>query len=264
MKQTTVTTFEDRPALSWDRRVLISFNWRAILAGTILSIVFYVLLLSLGAGLAAVSLDTNDMQAADYGSIGIATGIWVFVAAAIALFVASFMAEKGSEVRTRRMGASQGAVIAAIFFLVVLVQAGSLLGSAGRFVSGVMTGTVGAVSQAASIPGVRDSIERSMNGLQLKSPPEEVAKNLGMRLIQRDVDGAVAYLGRETGLPANQLREKIGAAQTEINVTLDKIRKQAASTLATAGFSLFGLILVGLLSGIFGGYVAGRDEILES
>jgi hypothetical protein len=265
MKETMVAT-EYESGMSWPSGSLSLFSWRSILAGAALSLIFYILFLALGAGIAALNIDSRAVS--DRSDVWeVATGIWIFAASGLALFLGTFFATRCTESRTSGVGALQGGVITSIFYLLVLLEAGSLLGGAGRFVSSLVSGTGSAVSsgvvEASMSPAVHETVEHAIEGLHLKDSTEDVVKTVGVRLFRGDVDGATTYLARQTGRSPDEVRDQVKDLESQVTAAVDRLRRQTAATVSAAGFSLFGLILVGLLSAMVGGALAGHRRSVE-
>jgi hypothetical protein len=235
-------------------------SWRSILAGTLLSLLFYVVLLALGVGLLGVSVD-NNLAAP---SLGIASGIWVIVANAVALFGGAYIATRSTAFSSRAVGMWQATVMSALFFAFVLFQMTSWMGTAGRFVGGKAGGAADVTRGASDLlssPQVQDLMDATFDGLQLKSPPEVVARGVATRLAQGDTDSAENYLARQAGISPEQVHSKIQIVQTQLQAFMNQTREAASATLATAGFALFVVMIIGLISAMVGGYVGARENL---
>lgn len=103
--------------------------WRSVLGGVLVSVLTYMMLSALGAGIGGLTA-SHIIEKGENGS-GLLTGagLWIGGSAVIALFVGSYFATRFSEVTHKQIGACQAIVIAAIFFYLLVNVAGFSLGS---------------------------------------------------------------------------------------------------------------------------------------
>ncbi len=237
-------------------------SWRSIIAGAVLSMLFYILLIAAGVGVGGISMQDGVANAHD---AGIGAGIWIILATALALFGGSYIATRTTSYISRSIGMWQSAVISAVFFIAALMQVGSLLGTAGRTLSDVAglagSGAAQIASDAANSPAVQDILETAVDQLNLRSSPDAVVKGVGVRLLQGDGTAARDYLARQAGITPAEAQIRIDTARQQATAVLMKARETAGQAVAATGWMLFITMLVGLLSAMGGGYVATIENV---
>lgn len=238
-------------------------KWRAIFAGAFVSIMTYLILMSLGLAIGGGNLQ-GVIQGEDTAqALGIGAGVWLVASIVISLFIGAFAAGRVSGLITNRVGRTQGVVISALFFGLLLSQVGSAIGSLGRGIGA----TVGAVGTAAGDlsknPQVQDLADDVIGDLNLRSSPEVVVSGLTRRLVRGDTDGAANYLSRQAGITREEADARLQTLKTDIQQTANDAGQAAARGMRTAGYTLFGSLLLGMLAAILGGG-AGAAASLRS
>jgi hypothetical protein len=233
-------------------------SWRAILAGAAISLLTYVVFLSLGLAVAGGSL-RDVIQGTDSGQgFGIGTGIWLIFPVLVSLFVGSYAAARVSGLVPIRVGRIQGVVIASLFFGFILMQVGAAVGMLGRGVGSVVGAAGDQAANIAQDPRVQDQLEQALGGLNLRSPPGEVARGLALRLIRGDTNGARNYLAREAGIPPAEAEQRIGRIQADVQRAAVDASMQATRVMQAAGWTLFGALVLGSLFAMLGGGLGAR------
>ncbi len=227
--------------------------WKSVSAGVLISVMSYMILSALGAGLvgsAAQSVIENEQS----GS-ALATGsvLWLGLSAVVSLFLGSYFAVRMAKSVTNKIGAAHGFVVASIFFILLMIQAGSAVSSLsrgfGRLAAGLGRGSASVVTS----PFVQDAINRALGTSTLKSSPQTVAEGLADRLLMGDVDSAKAYYSYQTGLSGAEVDTKIAQLKTEFESSAKMVGEKVANAVSDTGWSLFVVFIVGLLSALIGG-----------
>ena len=235
--------------------------WKSVLSGVLISIMSYMILTALGAGVlgaAARSAIENESGATFLAS---STGLWLGISIVISLFMGSYFAVRMSQSFTNKMGAAHGFVVASIFFVLAIMAAGSAVGS---LLSGFGNVASNASEQAMSLannPMVQDSLNRAIGTANLKAPPQTVAEGLAVRLAQGDTESAKAYFAYQTGLSTAEVNTRIAQLQTEFKDGAKRVGDKAALAVASTGWGLFVTFIIGLLGALFGGRVAAHANV---
>lgn len=240
-------------------------SWRSIIAG--LLVAFFVMAGLLGLGFAIGGISMNE----DTTLSGVSTfsSIWFGVSALVSLFVGSFFATRVSKFQNGFIGSAQGLIIASLFLGFFVYQAGSLVGSVGSVgsVAGSMIGGTArvagqGVSQATQNPQVRETFNRvlrnTIGDLNIQSNVEEVAINVGNRLLRGDEEAAVDYLAMETGISREEAQQRLEGLQIQAEEAVGDAKNIAGDALKATGWTLFLLVIFGAVSAIGGGILASR------
>lgn len=234
-------------------------SWRSILAGLIFSVICYVALTALGVALMGASVDDLIGQTRDDASgLAMGTGAWIIISALLSLTVGGYFAARISNLVTGKIGGAQGIVIASLFFSLLLYGAGTAFGLMGRSMGGAVRSMSGTAGGLFSNQVVQDTIEQSFEGLNLKSPPEVVAKGVAARLLRNDADGAKSYLAFQSGVPVTEVDARITAMGTEMQAGLERAAAATAKGMQAAGWTVFLTLFLGVISCVFGGLLGAR------
>lgn len=232
--------------------------WKSTLAGLAIAIVVFL-------GVTALSLAFGGIGLSD-GSSAKAAGTF----AAGSMIVATFLAAlSGGYVTTRlgrtevdMLGTVQGLVVGAVFLIVVLFQVTSVVGSIGKLAGqtiGTAAAAVGTAAGAASENSVvQDVVQDMLGDLNLKSDPSVVAKGVASRLVRGDEAAAKQYLAYQAGIPASEVDKRIAAAKTKMDEAAKQIRETAAKIMKDTGWSLFVVIVLGMIAAGLGGLLAAK------
>ena len=103
--------------------------WRSVFAGIFVTLLAYLILTALGAGIggfhAARIIDHNQ----DGSGLFTGAAVWLGLTSVVSLFLGSYFATRISMTPNRKIGGAHGVVIAAIFFAYLMYGAGNMLGS---------------------------------------------------------------------------------------------------------------------------------------
>lgn len=259
------TTNQTLPqATSWETELtryhpLVS--WRSIVAGFLVSLFTFALMLSLGLAFGGIGLaDGVTRQGAT-----VFTGLWLLFSSLVALFAGSYFAARISKTHTGRIGSAQGLVIAALFFGLLLYQMAMAIGWAGQTAittaRGVGQAAVTGAQRATEIPAVNAAIEGAIGDLNLKSDPQTVATGLASRLIRGDVDSAKTYLAYQAGISQEEADRRIAALRERVDQAVIQAREAAAKGLQAAGWTIFLTLLIGGAAAISGGALGSLANV---
>jgi len=228
-------------------------SWRAIFAGTFVSLLVYFALLSLGLAVGSGSLQNAAQGTGSAGGIGIGAGIWTAASIFISIFAGSFAAGRVGGDLPIRVGRIQGLVIAALFFTFVLSQLGTAIGLLGKGIGSTVSAVGGAAGEISQNTDVQDLMDQALGNLNLKSPPDVVAKGVASRLVQGNGNAAKNYLASQAGITPAQADAPIQALKPQMEQTLRRAGVETAKVVKTVGWVLFFSILLGALGGSSGG-----------
>ncbi|MEW6055301.1 MAG: hypothetical protein AB1540_01695 [Bdellovibrionota bacterium] len=238
-----------------------SINWRAIFAGTFVSLLVYSTLMALGVAIAGATL-VGVINAEEGGTaLSIGSGVWLIVSALVSLFVGSYLAGRVGGLIHTRIGTVQGLVISSLFFAFLLSQVGAGIGGLGRGVGSTIGALGGAAGDLSKNPQVQDTIERSLGDLNLKSPPDQVIQGVATRLLRGDETGARDYLARQAGLSPTEAQQRIDTFKNDFQNTAKDVGATAARVVSVAGWTLFGSLLLGSLFAALGGGAGARRNL---
>ena len=109
--------------------------WRSILTGLLAALLGYFIFSALGAGVAGFRVAHIIARGEDGSGLMTGAGVWLGVSSVVSLFLGSYFANRVSGTGNNKVGASQGVVIAALFFAWLLHGAGNSLGSLAQLTS---------------------------------------------------------------------------------------------------------------------------------
>ncbi len=227
--------------------------WKSVFSGVLISIMSYLVLTSLGAGIGG--LTASHLISNEESGSGLATGagLWLGLTATISLFMGSYFALRVSNFKTNKVGAAHGFVIASIFFSLLMWGATSTIGSVTTGI-GKIAGTLSSgAANLASSPMVEDTIQKSFVGSSLKSDPKTVAQGIALRLLQGDTDSAKNYYAYQTDRTPAEADAKFAQMKAEFDQKIKVASEATANAVADAGWSLFVTFLVGLIAAVIGG-----------
>lgn len=244
----TTTSLEPE---SLNHHALISF--RAIVAGLLIAMFSMLGLVGLGLALGGINMNADTSAQ----SVGIFSGSWFIGSTFISLFAGSYFAARVSKFRTGRIGSAQGIVIAALFLGFFLYQAGSAIGSLGSAAGTLINKSGSAIATGAQNETVTNTVsqfaEDAMGGLNLQSPPQEVAKGVAGRIIRGDTEGAKNYLAIQAGISPAEADARIAQMKGKADQYVADAKEATGTALKNAGWSLFFLVALGALASTLGG-----------
>lgn len=234
-----------------DHKNLLS--WKAAAGGLLVALMTFIILTSLGAGLAGFTAESLIRR--ENGGLGLLTGAGLFmgISILISLFCGSYFALRISRFFTAKIGSAHGMVIASAFFLLMLFGLGNAIGGMASGFGSLARAAGDGAGGIAGNPIVQDSINQAIGTAQLKSDPSAVAQGLTARLLQGDTQSAKNYLAYQTGMPSGEIEVKIAQLKTQFDIAVRNAGVQTARAVGNTGVTFFILFLIGILSATFGG-----------
>lgn len=228
-------------------------SWPATFAGLAVSLVSFILFLSIAVALGGIALDRET----SVGDAGGFAGIAVVIASLLAAFVGAYFATRCARFFSQAQGAAQGFLVGAVLTSFLVIQVFTLAGSLGAAAAktlGAGAAVMGAgAAAAAESPMVRDVIEDQMAGMNLKSQPGVVIQGVASRLLRGQQDSAKNYLADQAGLTPEQADEQIIILQGQIDAAAAQARQAASAALRATGWSLTLVVLLSLIGSVLGG-----------
>lgn len=248
-------SFETNEDLSKQRHFIC---WKSLFAGFLVSLLSYIVLTSLGAGVGGMM--ASNLISHDESGAGLATGtgVWLGLSAAVSLFIGGFFSLRLARFVTPRVGASHGLILASVFFVLMVWGLGSGLSSVANGLGKTVLAASSGVSNIANNPAVQDVLQRSLGNSQLKSTPKEVVEGLAVRLLQGRPDSAKTYLAFQTNLSESEIELRMAMLQAEFELNAKAAADATANGIAAAGWSLFLTFLVGIAAAIVGSVTAAK------
>lgn len=248
-------------AIALSENIRTSVRWGAIFAGTLVALLVYATLISLGMAFGGDSLQSVVRGEASAQSLGIGAGIWLVASVLLSLFAGGFVSGRVAGQVATRVGRIQGMVVSGLFFALMFSSAGSMIGSLGNGL-GSVAGTVGGVAtDAAQTPEAQELIDDAIGDLNLKSPPEVVAKGVASRLIRGNDDAALNYLARQAGITRAEAQQRIETVKAQFDQVVTQAGDTAARAVEIAGWTLFGALFLGTLFSMVGGGVGAQMNL---
>lgn len=238
-----------------------TINWKAIFAGSFVSLLIYMALLSLGLVIGSSSLENAALGTGSAQGLGVGTGIWMIASIILSIFVGSFSSSRVGGSVPIRIGRVQGLVVAALFFVFVLSQIGSAVGLLGKGIGATVASVASVTGDLSKNPQVQDLIDQALGNLNLKSPPETVAQGIASRLVQGNPEGAKNYLARQAGITPQQADAQIQELKPKVENALRKSGATAANVVKAVGWALFLSILLGSIAGSIGGSIGAAMNL---
>jgi hypothetical protein len=251
-----------------------AMSWRSTIAGLLVSLIVFATLLSLGIALGGISL----ADGASLKNSGIMGGLWLLFSVLLSLFAGSYFSARVSNFTAPWVGMAQGAVLAALFIGVVLWQffsaaswmtqsAATLMGNAASV--GAQYGAPAAESAVSSLNiNVNNLIEDNLDGVQFKGDPSTVMAGVASRIINGNPGGAKRYLVQNSNLTTQEVNQRIDQLQTQVTKALDDARVATANALKVTGWSLFAMMVLGLLvsisAGVMGALANSEEPAVQS
>jgi hypothetical protein len=247
-------------SLSTAEHIEHTICWKSAFAGLFVGALTFVgvsaLFLALGgSGLSDGTSGTNA---------GIFTGISFLLAIIVSTLVGSYFAVRLHRHNNKKNAYTQSLLVSSLIILVVLFELAmgvSMLGKAAGTAVGATLTAVGASTIAAGQnPMVQDLVEDSLGELSLKSSPEVVLRGVTSRLINGNEEGAKNYLAAQAGLTPTQADQRIASAKNRIDSATTAVREATATAMKATGWSVFLMIVLGVLSSLLGGFLALKSN----
>ncbi|WP_279482588.1 PhnA-like protein [Aureimonas sp. SK2] len=271
-------------------------SWGAIVAGTILALVFQVMLALLGLGIGLATLDpqnSGDNPAlSTFTSVG---GIWAVLTVLIATFLGAFAAARFAGSVNKRDAALHGittwatATLVAVYLLTSGASAlvtstfgalGSTVSSLGSAVQAVVPNSLDALppelqnqarqllargeDQAQQAAGeVQDQAQQAANearqatGQQdLGSAVSQIFQGLGQDATPQQRSAAVQLIASQANISQAEAEQRLNQFQQQYDQAVEQARQAAGQAADAASGAAFGAF-VGLLLGLIAGAVGG-------
>src|SRR5947199_275195 len=100
----------------------LSLHWSAIFAGVFVALLTYFALMSLGLAFGAAAVRDAVQNDETFNGVAIGAGVCTVASVLISLFVGSYASGRASGIIATRIGYTQGAVITALFFAVMVSE----------------------------------------------------------------------------------------------------------------------------------------------
>lgn len=242
-------------------RESLSVHWRAVFAGVFIAMLVYFTLASLGMAFGAGQVQDVLRGQDSARALGTGVGIWMIVTVLISLAVGSYASARVSGIIATRIGYTQGAVIAAIFFTLMLTQAGMALGAVGSGLGALKDALGGAVSTTTGNSQMSNILEDAMGDLDLRSPPETVAAGVLSRLMRGDQNAAIGYLANQAGITQDDAEARFQTLNAQIRNASAQLAQRTADAARAVGWVAFGMMLVGSLFAMLGGGLGAQLNI---
>ena len=248
-------------AIALSENIHTSVRWGAIFAGTLIALLVYATLISLGMAFGGDSLQSVVRGEASAQSLGIGAGIWLVASVLLSLFAGGFVSGRVAGQVAMRVGRIQGMVVSGLFFALMFSGAGSAIGSIGNGLGSVASTVGGAAGNVAQTPEAQELIDDAIGDLNLKSSPEVVAKGVASRLIRGNDDAALNYLSRQAGITRAEAQQRIETVKAQFDQVVAQAGDTAARAVEIAGWTLFGALFLGTLFSMVGGGVGAQMNL---
>lgn len=233
--------------------------WKSTAGGVLIAIMAFMTLSSLGAAIAGHTAESMINREQGGSALASGAGLWLGLSAVISLFCGSYFALRISRFKTNKIGAAHGFVVASIFFILLFIGAGNVIGGLAQGFGSLAKGAGSTASQLSSSPAVQDTLNRVIgSSTQLKSPPSEVAQGLAVRLLQGDTESAKNYYAYQSGLPQAEVDQKVAQLKADFDAALKTAGEKAANAVGDTGLSMFVVFLAGLIGAVVGGRVGAH------
>ena len=232
--------------------------WKSTLAGLAMSLVVFLGLMALSLAFGGIGLsDGSSAKAAGTFAVGS-----VLVATILAAFAGGYLAARLGRTEVDTLGTTQGLIVGAVFLIFVAFQVTSVVGAIGKVAGQTVGAAAVAMGSAANAAGenpvVQDIIQDNLGDLKLKSDPATVSKGVASRLLRGDEEAAKNYLAYQAGVPVSEVDQRISTAKAKIDEAAVKLRENTASVMKATGWSLFVMLVLGMISSGLGGLAAAK------
>lgn len=259
-------------------------NWGALIAGTVLTLGLWMLLMVLGValGLTAIKPGEQSIQGES-----IFTGVWALVAPLVALFIGAWATARLARTHARWSGLLHGAVVWALATLFGFWVLTNTIGAAvsgianvgGQAISATVQGAGGVSLQQLGID-TNDLLGPVNERLRAEGKPEVTAAQLeaaskdalgtAVREGRFDRQLLVTSLAQNTNLSQQDAQEVASRLETRWNEmrgeaggVLQNAQRQALAAADATGKAMwwvFGMMFLGLISAILGGLTGTTHE----
>jgi len=245
------------PTLSIDQsaRESLSLHWSGIFAGLFVALLTYFALMSLGLAFGASAIKDSFQTDESFPGLAVGAGVWAVASVLIALFIGSYCSGRASGIIATRIGYTQGAVITALFFGLLVSQIGASVGIFTRTLTNISSSAMGAATTGAMrSPRLAAVVEDGLgNNLNLKIPAGVFVTGLSQRLMRGDTESAKSYLAAQTGISRTEAQQKIDAMNAKFKTTLADIGQKSSVAASRLGWAAFVTIVLGAVASMLGG-----------
>ncbi len=270
-------------------------SWGAIVAGTILALVFQVMLALLGLGIGLATIDPQNGDTPALSTFGSASGIWAIATVLIATFLGAFAASRFAGSASKRDAALHGvttwatATLVAVYLLTSGASAlvtsafgalGSTVSSLGSAVQAVVPNSIDALppqlqeqarqllargeNQAQQAAGqaqdqaqqAADQARQATGQQDLGNAVTEIFKGLGQDATPQQRSAAVQVISSQAGISQAEAEQRLNQFQQQYDQAVEQARQAAGEAAKAASGAAFGAF-VGLLLGLIAGAVGG-------
>jgi hypothetical protein len=235
--------------------------WKSVFAGILICIMAYMLLATLGAGVLGSFAQSSIETQKNGSALATASGLWLGLSAVISLFVGSYFTVRISKTLTNKIAAVHGFIVASSFFIVLMILAGTTIGSLSRGFGHLVEGLGKGIANVSANPRVQDTINQALGKNNLKSDSKIVAEDLAVRLLQGDYESVKSYYAYQTGLTDQEVNAKINQLKLNYDQAVKDVEEKVAVAVTDTGWSLFVTFFVGLLAALIGGRTGAHANI---
>lgn len=230
-------------------------SWRGIFTGTLISLLIYLIMMAIVIPIGGSTLQSVLGGTGGGRAFGIGSAIWMVLSVLVSLFVGGYLAARVSGPTPMLMGGTEGLVIAALFFGLLFTGIGSTIGAVGSGL-GASIGSIGSVAQdVASNERVQSVVRNALGGMNLQSPPQQVAQGLATRLLQGDQQGAVNYLAQQAGITPDEASQRISTLGAQVQATAKSIGLATGRVIVAIGWTIFLSMFLGSICSVAGGVI---------
>ena len=230
-----------------------SVHWSAIFAGLFVAALAYITLMSLGLAIGANTMRDVISGEAELSDVGAGTGVWMIFSTLVALFLGSYASGRVSGIIATRVGYTQGAVITALFFLMMLSQIGIGVGMIGKGIGNLSASAASGAAELAKSSRLNAVVEDVVADMDLKAPATTVVEGVVIRLVRGDTESAQNYLAAQAGISRADAEQRIETFNQKFKQTMTDVGERTAQFGSMVGWTAFLTILVGTLAAVFGG-----------
>ena len=235
--------------------------WKSIIGGVLITLMGFMILTALGAAVAGFTAESLINHEENGSTLLSGAGLWLGLSAVISLFCGGYFTLRVSRFMTNRIGAAHGFIVASIFFILLMIGAGNLLGGAASGVGKLAQGAGNSAADLSSTPFVQDTINKSFGTSKFKSEPKVVAQELSVRLLQGDVESAKSYYAYQTDLPQAEVDQKVVQLKNDFDAAMKRAGEKTAHAVGDTGLCLFIVFLAGLIAAVMGGRTGAHQNI---
>lgn len=240
--------------------VYSSFRWGSALAGLCVALLVFTALATLVAGLSTSSMNASLLQTPIFPKVATAHKwilFWITFSGAAALFTGSFLAARSSGPITARVGRMEGLVITSLFLPIAMALcyfAGSI---SPQYLSVADSLDLKYANVTTNLE-TQPVIGRSLQGLRLDSPPQQVAEGIMKRIVRNNMPAAYTYLSNKAGISQAEARRRLDPIQGDVLGTFSIVSGTSAYLTRLMSFLIFGACVLGSGAAIVGGTMGAR------